>query len=351
MIKVLIVEDSPVMQELLAYTIQSDPDFNIVDIVSNGEDAIDAVMKKHPDIIAMDCYMPKLDGRQATRIIMETNPTPIVIVTGSITAKDVAINFALLEAGAVAIIKKPQSLNHPEYKKDARKLIDTLKLMSEVKVVTRFNRTLKKNKTQKCNNEKITKKNSDIKIIAIGASTGGPKILQKIICGLPKNIPVPILIVQHISQGFTKGFVEWLKTTTNFPLHLASHGERALPRHGYIAPYGFHMGIDKESKIILSEHEPENGLKPSVAFLFRTVANIFGSNAIGILLTGMGQDGAKELKLMKDKGSITIAQNEESSAVFGMPGEAIRLNAAMHILSPEEILNTLTALFTKTNGD
>jgi len=347
MIKVLIVEDSPVMQELLAYTIQSDPDFSIVGIAANGEEAIELVMKKKPDIIAMDCYMPKLNGQQATCKIMETKPTPIVIVTGSIAEKDVAITFSLIEAGALAIVKKPHSINHPEYKKDARELIQTLKLMAEVKVVRRFNRILKENKSQAPIIEKTIKAESDIKIIAIGASTGGPLVLQKIISELPKNIPVPLLIVQHISNGFTVGFVEWLKNTTNFPLHIASQGEYALPGHGYVAPDGLHMGVENGPRIVLSNHTPENGLRPSVAFLFRTAANIFGSCAVGVLLTGMGRDGAEELKLMKNKGAITIAQNEESSAVFGMPGEAIKLNAAMHILSPVDISTFFTTLFKK----
>jgi two-component system chemotaxis response regulator CheB len=341
MIKVLIVEDSPVMQELLAYTLNSDPVFNIVGIAADGEKAIKMVMEKHPDVIAMDCYMPKIDGQQATRKIMEIKPTPIVIVTGSLTTKDVAITFSLVEAGALAIVKKPHSINHPEYQNDARVLIQTLKLMSEVKVVKRITPISKVNVPAKPIIEKNLKAESEIKIVAIG---GGPLVIQKIILGLPAKFPVPVLIVQHISPGFVNGFVEWLANTTNFPLHIASQGEYPLPGHIYIAPDGFHMGVENGPRIVLSDHAPENGLRPSVAFLFRTVAEIFGSGAIGVLLTGMGHDGAKELKLMKDNGAITIGQSEESSVVFGMPGEAIKLNAAAHILSPKEISTALVTL-------
>jgi two-component system chemotaxis response regulator CheB len=351
MIKVLIVEDSPVMQQLLAYTISADPVLKVVGIVENGEEAIEAVKKFHPDIIAMDLHMPKLDGRQATRIIMETNPTPIVIVSGSSTAKDVAFSFSIIEDGALAIIKKPPSVNHPDYKKEAQELIQTLKLMSEVKLVRRIAHSTKKQAPVDSAIEKIISKESEIQVVAIGASTGGPLVLQKILSGLPKNIPVPLLIVQHISQGFTEGFVEWLKSTTNFQLHIASHGEYLQPGHGYIAPANFHMGVERGPRIILSNHEQENGLRPSVAYLFRTVAQVFGSRAVGVLLTGMGRDGADELKIMKEKGDITIAQDEESSVVHGMPGEAIKLNAATLILSPEDIITTLIALIKKTNGD
>jgi two-component system chemotaxis response regulator CheB len=319
MIKVLIVEDSPVMQELLAFTLSSDPAFSIVGFAANGEEAIEMVIKKRPDVIAMDCYMPKLDGHHATRKIMETHPTPIVIVTGSFAVKDIAITFSLIEAGALAIVKKPHSVNHPEYNKDAHELIQTLKLMSEVKVVRRFTHIPKNNLHAKSTNEKTIKAESEIKIVAIGASTGGPPVLKKIISGLSENFPAPILII-------------------------ASQGEYPLPGHGYIAPDGYHMGVENGPRIILSNHAPENGLRPSVAFLFRTVAHVFGPEAVGVMLTGMGRDGAEELKLMKDKGAVTIAQNEETSVVHGMPGEAIKINAAMHILSPEEISTALTAL-------
>jgi two-component system chemotaxis response regulator CheB len=350
MIKVLIVEDSPVMQQLLAYTISADPVFKVVGIVENGEEAIEAVKKLHPDIIAMDMHMPKLDGRQTTRIIMETNPTPIVIVSGSSIGKETSFSFDIITEGALAIVKKPPGIDHPNFKKEAQELLQTLKVMSEVKLVRRIAHTTGKQSPVEPAIEKLINTESEIQVVAIGASTGGPLVLQKILSGLPKNIQVPILIVQHISHGFTEGFVEWLKSTTHFLLHIASHGEYLLPGHAYIAPDNFHMGVEQGGRIVLSSHELENGLRPSVAYLFRTVAHIFGAGAVGILLTGMGHDGAEGLKLMKDKGAVTIAQNEESSVVFGMPGEAIKLNAATHILSPEDIITTLVAIIGKTNG-
>lgn len=349
MIKVLIAEDSPVMQQLLIHAISSDPIFKIVGVAYDGEEAIEAVKELKPDIIAMDWQMPKLDGKEATRIIMETNPTPIVIVTGSLAAKDVMFSFSMIEAGALAIVKKPPSVDHPDYKKGTQELIQTLKLMSEVKMVKRSAHTMKKHVPAKPAIGKIIRAESEIQVIAIGASTGGPLVLQKILSGLPKNIPVPLLIVQHISHGFTEGFVEWLNNTTNFPLHIATHGELLLPGHGYVAPDDFHMGVENGPRIVLSKHELENGLRPSVAYLFRTTAQVFSSSAVGILLTGMGRDGADELKLMKEKGAITFAQDKESSIVHGMPGEAIKLNAATHVLSPEDIITTLSALIKKMN--
>lgn len=350
MIKVLIVEDSPTMQEMLAYIISSDPIFKIVGFAADGEEAIEMAIKKQPDVIAMDWHMPKLNGYEATRRIMETNPTPIVIVTGSSTATDVKVSFSLIEAGALAIVKKPNAINHPEYKKDANEIIQTLKLMSEVKLVRRIARVSKEQILATPATTKTIKTESEIKIIVIGASTGGPLVLQKILMGLPQNFPLPILIVQHISQGFTKGFTEWLSNTTKFPLHIAEHGEYPLPGHGYIAPDGFHMGIEGGPRIILSEHAPENGLRPSVSYLFRTAAIQFGSAAVGVILSGMGQDGAEELKLMKDNGAVTFAQNKESSVVHGMPGVAIKLDAATYIFSPEEIALSLGNLMKRMDG-
>jgi two-component system chemotaxis response regulator CheB len=153
-----------------------------------------------------------------------------------------------------------------------------------------------------------------------------------------------LFIVQHIAKGFTAGFVEWLQNMTDFPLHLASHGEYPLRGHGYVAPDDFHMGVERGPKIVLDQNGLENGLRPSVAYLFRSVAQNFGSNAVGVLLTGMGRDGADELKIMREQGAITFAQDEESSTIHGMPGEAIKLDAAMYVLSPEEITVALTVL-------
>lgn len=340
-INVLIVDDSPVMRQTLIHAIDSDPLLSVVGVACDGEEALVAVRRFHPDVIAMDWQMPKLDGLQATRIIMETMPTPIVIVTGNVSVKDAAVSFGMIEAGALAVLIKPHSVDHPEYANEVLTLTRTLRLMSEVKLVKRITHVPKVKGKVHSAFEDIVRPKSDIRIIAIGASTGGPLVIQKIFSGIPKNFPVPIVLVQHISPGFVEGFVEWLQLTTKFPLQLAVHGEYLLPGHGYIAPDDYQLGIVDGPKFVLSRGELENGLRPSVAHLFRSAAEVIGSGAVGILLTGMGIDGADELKLMKESGGVTIAQNKESSVVHGMPGEAIKLNAAMFILSPEEILATL----------
>lgn len=343
MIKVLIVEDSQVVQELLAHILGSQPDIQVVGIVDNGLGALPAIRKLKPDVVTMDIHMPKMDGFEATRQIMENQACPIVIVSGSSSVKETAFSFKAIEAGALAVINRPPGLNHPDHQAMASELIQTVKLMSEIKVVTRRKR-IKTPFTIAAPRPRVL---DDIRIVAIGASTGGPLVLQKILSDLPMDLPFPIVVVQHISAGFVAGFVDWLADASRFPLRIAHHGEQILPGCGYVAPEDFHLGVMPDSRLVLSDHAPENNLRPSVAYLFRSVAESFGPKAVGVLLTGMGADGAMELGLMKQKGAITIAQDKASSVVFGMPGMAVQMNAATHVLSPEGIAALLASLAKK----
>jgi two-component system chemotaxis response regulator CheB len=293
----------------------------------------------------MDIHMPVMDGFEATRRIMETVPTPIVIVSGSTGATEVASTFRAIEAGALAVVRRPPGIKHEEFERASKELIQTVKLMSEIKVVRRIPRAVQKPfAALSPTSVPLLQSAAKIQAVAIGASTGGPPVLQIILSGLPKGFPVPVFIVQHIAQGFTKGFVEWLAGASGFPVSVASHAEYAKPGHAYVAPNGFHMGVGNGLQIELSDQAPRNGMRPSVDYLFHTVAQTFGQSAVGILLSGMGRDGAAELKTMKEKGGVTIAQNEESSVVYGMPGEAIKLGAATYVLSPEVIATTLANL-------
>ena len=341
MIKVLIVDDSKVVQEFLAHLLSSDPDIQVVGIANSGHEAIELVKVKKPDVITMDIHMPGMDGYEATRTIMETVPTPIVIVSGSSNKKEVTNTFRLLDAGALAVVIRPPGFEHSHFVESRKELIQTVKLMSEVKVVRLFPRR-RKEQIKPIRFVQIFENDlKRIQVIAIGASTGGPMALQIILSRLPEDLPVPVLIVQHIAKGFVNGFKEWLSTTSGIKLKIAEDGEAISDGIGYIAPDNFHMGIERGNKIRFSDQPPENGLKPSVSYLFRSVAQAFGPNACGILLTGMGKDGAEELKAMKDKGAFTLVQNKESCIVFGMPGEALSIGAADQALSPEKIAEIL----------
>lgn len=339
-IKVLIVEDSQVCRELLNHIYSSDPGIQVMGTASNGDEALAFLKHATPDVISMDIQMPGMNGYEATRAIMSTHPLPIVIVSSSFSRDEVAASFLAIQAGAVALHSKPKGPGHPDYATMAASLIETIKVMSEVNVVRRWNRKGEAARTPSSNGQARSVAEPDdirIRMVAIGVSTGGPPVLHTILSGLPKSFPVPIVIVQHIAAGFLEGLRDWLTQTTGYPVEIPGHGDLPRAGHAYLAPDGMHLGFDASGHFALSLAAPENGLRPSVAHLFRSVAGVFGDAAIGVMLTGMGRDGAEELKLMKDRGAVTIAQDKESSVVHGMPGEAIDLRAVTHVLPPERI--------------
>lgn len=341
MITVLVVDDSSVMREFLAHVLASDPDITVVGTASDGEEAVEAVARVKPAVVTMDVHMPKLNGLDATRRIMETHPVPIVIVSGTSTVNELVATFRALDAGALAVVRRPAGVGHPDYAVTAAELVQTVKLMAEVKVVRRWPRA---GRERKVLSAAVPRKLREVRLVAIGASTGGPQALQTVLSGLPRDFPAPVLIVQHIAPGFVGGLAEWLAESSGFPVQVATHGESPRPGHAYLAPDGCHMRINAAGRIVLSSEDPVGGLRPSVSVLFRSVAEVVGSQTAGVLLTGMGKDGADELKLMKDQGALTIVQDEDSSVVPGMPGEAIRLGAATYMLTPEMIADLLVRL-------
>jgi two-component system, chemotaxis family, protein-glutamate methylesterase/glutaminase len=347
-INVLVVDDSSVCRMLLVHLLESDPQIHVIGTVNDGQAAIDFVNRHRPDVVVMDIHMPHLDGFEATRRIMETQPVPIIICTATTNPKEAVILFRLMEAGAVACVEKPVTREHADFEQLAAQLLLTVKLMSEVKVVRRWPRSRSNPPpVPPVPAVELEVAPDGVLLIGIGASTGGPPVLQTILSSLPKDFPVAILIVQHIARGFLPGLVEWLNQTTGWQVHVASYGLSPLPGHAYLAPDDLHMGISGNGRILLTQAEPENGLRPAVSHLFRSLAEVCGRNALGVLLSGMGKDGAAELKLMKEKGAITIAQARERSVVHGMPGEAIDLGGATHVLAADNIAGTLMGLVSR----
>lgn len=342
-INVLVADDSMVARTLLVHLLESDPQIHVMGVVNDGQAALDFVRGHKPDVIVMDIHMPNLDGFEATRLIMETQPVPIIICSATTDTKEVVITFRMMEAGAVACVEKPVAREHTDFERLAANLLETVKLMSEVKVVRRWPRS-RSTSTMAIRPFEVKSATGRVTLVGLGASTGGPPVLQTILSGLTKDFPGSLLIVQHVARGFLPGMVEWLNQTTGLPVHVASHGIFPLPGHAYLAPDDFHMGVGAGGRILLAGGEPENGLRPAVSYLFRSLAEVYGPDAVGVLLTGMGKDGAAELKLMRDHGAVTIAQDRESSVVHGMPGAAIELGAAIHILSVEKIATTLVTL-------
>lgn len=358
MIKVLITEDSPVVRGYLKYILDSDPDIEVVGVAKDGEEAVDMVAQSKPDVVTMDIHMPKMDGYQATRKIMETYPVPIVICSASWNPEEVDKTFRTMEAGAVAALEKPRGMGHPDSEASVGELLKTVKLMSGVKVVRRWSKDRKRPVSKSSKEKKKTQektetsaaagtKTTDVKLVAMGSSTGGPLVLQTIISGIPKNFPVPIVMVQHIAPGFLAGLAEWLGRTTNYPVHIAEDGEKLNPGCAYLAPDGFQIAVDKSLKVHLNDEQPKQNLCPSVSYFFNSVLQTFGKQCIGVLLTGMGRDGANELKALKDVGAVTIAQDKETSVVHGMPGEAIKIGGASIVLPSTGIAEKLVDLSIK----
>jgi two-component system chemotaxis response regulator CheB len=344
MIKVLIVDDSASTRMFLQQVLSADPSITVVGSAKNGIEAIAEAERLAPDVITMDIDMPQMNGLDATRRIMETLPIPIIILSGIIDTAEVVSSFHAMEAGAVAALPKPRGAGHPDHEREIDVLIRTVKLMSEIKLVRRWPLPKKGGPVFPVTETMQLKRPSPARVVAIGASTGGPVAIKDILSGLGKGFNLPVLIVQHMAAGFIHGFAEWLAFSSSLPIHIASHGERIIPGHAFIAPDGYHMLADSGNRIRLDDSAPENGLRPSVSALFRSVADNYASCAIGVLLTGMGRDGVDELLVMKQKGAVTIAQDQASSVIYGMPAEAIKLGAAIYTLPPGKIAAMLASI-------
>jgi two-component system chemotaxis response regulator CheB len=345
-IEVLVAEDSTVVRMFLVRLLESDSQIRVVGAVADGQAALDFVAKARPDVVLMDLHMPRMDGFEATRRIMEAHPVPIVICTATARARDVVVTFQAMEAGAIACIPKPLGLEHGGLEAIAAQMLETVRLMSEVKVIRRTARSRPAPLMPDGAAMPIPapRSRTRIKVVGIGASTGGPPVLHTILAGLRKDFPLPVLVVQHIAQGFLTGMAEWLSQNTQLQVRIGSHGTVPLAGHVYLAPDNFHMGVGSGGELVLTRDEPESHLRPAVSYLFRTLAQAYGPAAAAVLLTGMGTDGATELRQLRELGAVTIAQDRESSVVHGMPGAAIAMGAATHVLAANQIAAVLAGL-------
>ncbi|WP_432735685.1 chemotaxis-specific protein-glutamate methyltransferase CheB [Maridesulfovibrio sp. FT414] len=337
MIRVLIVDDSAVVRELFTEMFGREPDFEVVGCAEDGATALDMVRKFAPDVVTMDVNLPDCDGFSVTRTIMEQCPVPIVIVSSFYSSSDAELGFRLLDTGALAFHDKPV-FGGADFKERMAEIIMTVRLMSEVRVVrrrSRFRRTDSWKEEPQV--KRVEYKGDKGQVVCIGASTGGPQAIKRVLQDLPVGIGVPVLVVQHMSGGFIEGMVNWLKDNTGHDIRIARSGERFEPGTIYFAPEGFHMEISSQMTAVLTDAPPVNGIRPTVSALFASVARNLGRGCIGVLLTGMGRDGADELLEIRRSGGYTIVQDEETSIVFGMPGEAMKIGAAVSVLPLDRI--------------
>ena len=333
-IRVLVVEDSPLMCKVITNILNSDPQIIVAGIAHNGKEAIELVPRLKPNIITMDIHMPVMDGYEATKQIMAYCPTPILVVSTSVFKEGMNKVFKAISYGALDVIDKGAMEAYGD-EKSGRELINKIKFLSNIKVITHPLAKLEKESSAKVLN--ISKRNAPDRIVAIAASTGGPEAIHSILKSLPEDFPCALVIVQHMTSGFVGGLAGWLNDESKINVKVAENGEGLLPGTAYIAPCDSQMRVDENKKIRITDEPPCDGQRPSGSILLESVARVYREGAIGIVLTGMGRDGSIGLSAIKRLGGVTIAQDEKSCVVFGMPKAAIEMNAAKTVLPLEKI--------------
>jgi two-component system chemotaxis response regulator CheB len=321
-IRVLVVEDSSVVAEHLRRIISADARFEVVGIVSSGEEALAMIESLSPDVISMDIHLPGMQGFEVTRLIMSRQPTPIVIVSGARGA-DVPVSMRALQAGALSVVEKPPATTHANYEALSGKLCTQLAIMSEVKVVRQREPSLASAVPPNVS----SKPRGPYRLLGIAASTGGPTALMQLLSGLGRDFPLPVVIVQHMTPAFLNGFADWLASVIPLPVSVVEQATSLIDGHVYLASCNDrHLAI--RGSTAYPDYSPPIGVhRPSANVLFSSMAQTIGSAAIAVLLTGMGEDGATGLSELKLAGSWAIAEHESTATVYGMPAAAVRLGA------------------------
>ncbi len=338
-IQVLIVDDSAVSRELLTHIIESDSSLKVIGKVENGEEALKFISENKPHIVMMDIVMPKMDGYEATRRIMESFPLPIIIVSGIYNAKEVKQGYRALSAGALAILSKPAGLRDPKYQEIAQSLIQAIKVLSNVKIKPRPLSAFH-SPTPTHPAPIFAKGPPSVDVIGISASVGGTQSLSTILSPLPKDFPVPILITQQFGSGFMEGLVDWLASSCNLKVKLAENGEILAPSTIYVCPdkHQLEVGPGKTLKLTAASSHS------SIDLFFRSIADQMGAKSIAILLAGHGNDGIDGLLAIKQKGGLALVQDEDSSLLAEKSHQAIEAGAASQVVSLNEIATTLDSL-------
>jgi two-component system chemotaxis response regulator CheB len=341
MIRLLIVEDSVTQREILRRLFAGDPEITIAGEAATGQEAIDFVLKLKPDVVLMDIHMPELDGISATREIMDQCPVPIVIASATLRRDEIDLAIKALEAGAVAVVEKPQGAVLLHLPKMAPKLRQELVQAARVKLRPRFKLSkVRSGRPSSAVINRVSKRDGGVLAIGLVASTGGPSVLRTVLSALPAGFPIPILLVQHISRGFEESFASWLTGVTGQRISLARDGQD-LASGTWMAPSGHHLLAGPGGRIAVTPGSTAELHCPSGNVLFKSMAEQLGPRSAGVLMTGMGEDGAQGLLALKQAGGVTIIQSEETCLIWGMPRAAREKAAAQLELPPLEIAQTL----------
>ena len=344
---VMIVEDSIVVREMLMHIVSSDPRLEVVSAVGSGEEALRALERTTPHVISLDIRLPGMDGFETTQKIMQTRPTPIVVISNDVDDHSLNISMNALRAGALAVLEKPPGLASADYDSVSRRICDQLVAMSTVKVVRQ--RLIRDLKLASASTNQVDRKiapplsslfrtahEQRFSILSLVASTGGPSALLQVLQALPPSFPIPIAIVQHITDSFLESFVSWLASESPFRAKIAKDREIPMPGTIYMAPVGHHLLVGL-GELRLSTAEPVSMQRPSGTVLLQSMAQSHGPAGLGVVLTGMGDDGATGLLEVRKAGGYTIAEHESTAVVYGMPGVSERIGAACEMVPVDQI--------------
>jgi two-component system chemotaxis response regulator CheB len=340
MIRVLVVDDSETFRSYAVQILESDPEISVVGCASTGQQALEMVARLNPTIVTMDALMPDLDGVEATEQILRSHRVPIIIVSAVAAGHN---GVRALGAGAVDAVAKPSGAADRE--RFRTQLLQSVKLLNEVPILLRRPTA---HPLPSLRPSPSFDKSKDIKVIAIGASTGGPGVINLIFQMLPREFRPAIVIAQHIGEGFDHFLVDWWAQSTTRPIKLAVSGIPLTPGTALVAPANRHLLINHDGPAILKPRAGETFV-PSIDRLFESVASTFGPSAAGLLLSGMGGDGAAGMLAMKSAGARTAVQDPSSAVVASMPERALSIGAATTLLRPEEMASWVGGITTSTS--
>ncbi|AKF05989.1 chemotaxis protein CheB [Sandaracinus amylolyticus] len=323
--RVLIVHDSPTVRASLRRTVASDPRLRVVGELDSALHLVEAVGRLAPDVVVMDVVMPEVDGYQATRALMASRPTPIVLVSQVVDPSDASVALEAIRAGALAIVDPPPPPSDAarSFRRDSfLSLVRSAANAHPSRGATSHDAPVSRVRTLR----------RSARVIGIVASAGGPAALSSVLEQLPRRGFPPLLVVQHLAKGFSDGLARWL-AGSGHPVSVGGAGERVEPGHVYVAPEDRHIGLTADARIAISDEPPVGFFRPSGTWMLSSLARALGPDAGGVVLTGMGDDGAAGARALRDRGGEIVAQDEASSVVFGMPRATIACGAANEVLS------------------
>jgi two-component system, chemotaxis family, protein-glutamate methylesterase/glutaminase len=335
MIRVLIADDSATARVLLRGILESDPQVRVVGEATNGAEAVELARGLRPELITMDVNMPVMDGLEATKQIMMSAPTPIIIVS-AIERAALDLSFDATQAGALIVVRKPAGPGDARYVMDRDQLVGMVKAMAQVKVVRRWGAP-----AATARPPRVRRTPAEGQLVVIGTSTGGPAALRRLLADLPSDFPAPVLVVQHIARGFISGLASWLGGGSRLPVRVAEDMQQLERATMLLAPDDRHLGVTRAGRVELSDAPAISGFRPSVTHLFRSAAQAYGPGVVAILLTGMGSDGVDGLRDVRESGGRILAQDAETSVVYGMAQEAVRAGLCSTLLPLERIAEHL----------